>query len=63
MPHFLYGRWWSDWKDIPNEKLVKEKSMVNLKVNIPRAVGDSYIWRDLNDEDIVGLLGFESDEH
>jgi hypothetical protein len=18
MPHFLYGRWWSDWKDIPN---------------------------------------------
>lgn len=18
IPHFLYGRWWSDWKDIPN---------------------------------------------
>lgn len=18
MPHFLYGRWWSDWKNIPN---------------------------------------------
>lgn len=48
MPHFLYGRWWSDWKDIPNGHAFFE----TLKgvASVAKLTADNYDLKRLEDD-------------
>jgi len=48
MPHFLYGPWWSDWKDIPNGHTFFE----TLKgvASVAKLTADSYDLKRLEDD-------------
>ena len=53
MPHFLYGRWWSDWKDIPNGHIFYQT--LKEVASVAKLTADNYGSKRI-DEDLVSVL-------
>lgn len=53
MPHFLYGRWWSDWKDIPNGHIFYQT--LKEVASVAKLTADNYDSQRIN-EDLIKAL-------